>query len=57
MKIRKKISEVFVLSGEAAIPLPNLLDKYVAKAMDEVEIVLSDEELCSIYEAKENMTP
>lgn len=51
MKIRKKISEVQVLSGNTSTSLLNLLDQANhGTVMDEVEIVLSDAEVYSIYE-------
>lgn len=53
MKIRKKISEIAVLSGEQSIPLSDILDKYVANALDEVEISLTDDEVYEVYEAQQ----
>lgn len=53
MKIRKKISEIAVLSGEQSIPLSDILDKYVANALDEVEITLSDDEMYEVYQAQQ----
>lgn len=53
MKIRKKISDIAVLSGERAFPLSDILDKYVAKALDEVEITLSDDEVYEVYQAQQ----
>lgn len=52
LKVRKKISEVVVLSGDTPVPLTELLDKYVANIMDEVEISLTDGEMYAIYVAQ-----
>ena len=53
MKIRKKISEIAVLSGDRSIPLASILDKYVAKALDEVEITLTEDEMYEAYQAQQ----
>lgn len=53
MKIRKKISEIAVLSGEQSIPLSDILDKYVANALDEVEITLTEDEMYEAYQAQQ----
>ena len=53
MKIRKKISEVKILSGNTATSLLAVLGQANPnKVMDEVEIVLSDAEVYAIYEAQ-----
>ena len=53
MKIRKKISEIAVLSGEKSIPLSDLLAQYLANGFDEVEITLTDEEVYEVYQAQQ----
>lgn len=53
MKIRKKISEITVLSGEQSIPLSDILDKYVANALDEVEITITEDEMYEAYQAQQ----
>lgn len=53
MKIRKKISEIAVLSGEKSIPLSDILDKYVANALAEVEITLTEDEMYEVYQAQQ----
>lgn len=43
MKVRKKISEVMVISCEKIMPLPAILDKaYPCCPLDELEFQLSD---------------
>ena len=56
MKIRKKISEIAVLSGEQSIPLSDILDKYVANALDEVEIILTEDEMYEAYQAQQEQS-
>lgn len=56
MKIRKKISEIAVLSGEQSIPLSDILDKYVANALDEVEITLTEDEMYEAYQAQQEQS-
>lgn len=56
MKIRKKISEIAVLSGDKAIPLTDILDKYIAKALDEVEVTLTDVEVYEVYQAQKEQS-
>ena len=53
MKIRKKISEIAVLSGEKSIPLSDLLAQYLTNGFDEVEITLTDEEVYEVYQAQQ----
>lgn len=51
MKVRKKISEVMVISCEKIMPLPAILDKaYPCCPLDELEFQLSDNELSSFQE-------
>ena len=56
MKIRKKISEIAVLSGEQSIQLSDILDKYVANALDEVEITLTEDEMYEAYQAQQEQS-
>lgn len=56
MKIRKKISEIAVLSGENSIPLTDILDKYVAQALDEVEITLTDAEVYEVCQVQQEQS-
>lgn len=56
MKIRKKISEIAVLSGEQSIPLSDILDKYVANALDEVEITITEDEMYEAYQAQQEQS-
>lgn len=50
MKVRKKISEVMVISCEKIMPLPAILDKaYPCRPLDELEFELSDSELYEAY--------
>lgn len=56
MKIRKKISEIAVLSGDKAIPLTDILDKYIAKALDEVEVTLTEDEMYEVYQAQQKQS-
>ena len=56
MKIRKKISEIAVLSGEKSIPLSDILDKYVANALAEVEITLTEDEMYEVYQAQQEQS-
>ena len=56
MKIRKKISEIAVLSWEKSIPLSDLLAQYLANGFDEVEITLTDEEVYEVYQAQQEQS-
>lgn len=56
MKIRRKISEVMLISGEKAMPLTAALDKaYPCCPLDELEFSLSDGELHEAYREQQKI--
>ena len=56
MKVRKKISEVMVISCEKIMPLPAILDKaYPCCPLDELEFQLSDNELYDAYREQQKI--
>lgn len=56
MKIRRKISEVMLISGEQTMPLAAALDKaYPCCPLDELEFSLSDNELYEVYQEQKKI--
>lgn len=56
MKVRKKFSEVMVISCEKIMPLPAILDKaYPCCPLDELEFQLSDSELYDAYREQQKI--